>query len=129
MVARHVLTIIAVTDLAASQRFYDQAFAWTRPVDTPVYTEYALPGGQRLGHCAREGFARNTGQLPLALAAGELNSTELYFYVDDMEAAVTSLVGAGARQLSELAARDCGDVAAYYADPDGNVIVVATPAE
>ncbi len=127
MVARHVLTILAVTDLAAARRFYEVVFAWERALETPVYVEYALPGGQRLGLYAREGFARNTGQLPVAVAAGELSATELYFYVDDIDAAVASLSGAGARQLSELEARDWGDVAAYFADPDGNVIVVATP--
>ena len=63
--ARHVLTILAVRDLAASVAFYRAAFGWPSPVVTPVYVEFALPGGQRLGIYARDGFARNTGVLPM----------------------------------------------------------------
>jgi len=37
------------------------------------------------------------------------------------------LEAAGARLLSAAAPRDWGDEAAYFADPDGNVLVVARP--
>jgi uncharacterized glyoxalase superfamily protein PhnB len=40
---------------------------------------------------------------------------------------VNRLTAAGARVLSPVAPRDWGDDAAYFADPDGNVIVVARP--
>jgi uncharacterized glyoxalase superfamily protein PhnB len=57
--------------------------------------------------------------------AGELSTTELYFYADDGDAAAAALVAAGARCLSPLAPRPWGDEAAYFADPSGNVLVVA----
>lgn len=128
--ARHVLTILAVDDLAASVRFYDAAFGWPHAVDAPVYVELALPAGMRLGFYAREGFARNTGGAPPQSrpATGETRATELYFHVDDLPAAIARLRKAGARELSALARRDWGDDAAYFADPDGNVLVVAAPA-
>jgi steroid delta-isomerase-like uncharacterized protein len=128
MPARHALTILAVRDLAAAARFYRQAFAWRPIVEAPVYVELALPGGMRLGLYQRESFARNTGQLPAPIAAGAIAPTELYFYVDDAEAAVARLLAAGARLLGGLAPRDWGDEAAYLADPDGNVLVVAREA-
>jgi uncharacterized glyoxalase superfamily protein PhnB len=40
---------------------------------------------------------------------------------------VERLHSAGARALSPLGPRDWGDEAAYFADPDGNVLVVARP--
>lgn len=92
-----------------------------------MYVELELPDGRGLGLYRREGFGRNTGQAPMAVPAGELVGNELYFHVTELETAVDRLARAGARELSPLAARDWGDEAAYFADPDGNVIVVARP--
>jgi predicted enzyme related to lactoylglutathione lyase len=126
-VARHVLTILAVHDLARSAAFYREAFGWPLRVEAPVYVELEQPDGRGLGLYQREGFGRNTGQVPMRVPAGELVGTELYFHVDDLEAMAQRLSEAGARLLSPMAARDWGDEAAYFADPDGNVIVVARP--
>lgn len=127
MTVRHVLTILAVEDLARSSRFYTQAFGWPLVVDAPVYVELAAPGGMRLGLYERNGFGRNTGRLPVRVPSGGLSPTELYFHVDDMAQALDGLRHAGARELSPLSLRDWGDEAAYFADPDGNVVVVARP--
>ena len=123
--ASHVLTILAVDDLARAKRFYSEAFGWPRSVDDPVYAEFAIPGGMRLGVYERVGFGRNTGQTPARIPTGELSPTELYFYVDDLPSAITRMKNAGARELSPLAVRDWGDTAAYFADADGNVLVLA----
>jgi catechol 2,3-dioxygenase-like lactoylglutathione lyase family enzyme len=127
MPARHALTILAVSDLPRSAAFYAAAFGWPRVVEAPVYVEHALPEGMRLGLYQREGFGRNTGQVPAQIAAGELAPTELYFYPDDLSEAMARLEAVGARKLGDLAARDWGDEAAYFADPDGNVLVLARP--
>lgn len=125
--ARHVLTILAVADLPRAVRFYRMAFGWPRVVDAPVYVEFELPDGNRLGLYRREGFAGNAGRLPARVARNAITATELYLRVDDAEAAVRSLRAAGARELAALAPRDWGDEAAYFADLDGNVLVVARP--
>ena len=122
---RHVLTILAVEDLDASTRFYQEAFGWPRLVTAPVYSEFELPGGMRLGVYERNGFGRNTGQVPSRIDRGRLAPTELYFHTDDVEQAIARMRTAGARELSALAPREWGDEAAYFADPDGNVIVLA----
>lgn len=127
MPARHVLTILAVEHLPRSAAFYDGAFGWEQVVDVPVYVEFALPNGTRLGLYERVAFGRNTGQVPAPTAPGAISSTELYFYVDDLPDASARLRRAGARVLSEAAPRDWGDEAAYFSDPDGNVIVLARP--
>ncbi|MFQ5653542.1 MAG: flavin reductase [Planctomycetota bacterium] len=122
---RHILTILAVADLEASVRFYRGAFGWPARVEAPVYVELELADGRGLGLYRREAFGHNTGRLPEAVPPGGLAATELYFHCDDVAAAAARLEGAGARKLSDLALRDWGDEAAYFADPDGNVLVVA----
>ncbi len=125
--ARHILTILAVNDLDRSRAFYDAAFGWAIAVEVPVYVEYMLPGGMLFGLYQREGFARNTGIAPATLPAGSITGTEIYLRVEDLPGAVARLRQAGARLLAPAAPRDWGDEAAYFADPEGNVLVVARP--
>lgn len=127
MGARHVLTIVAVEDVARASRFYASAFGWERLVEVPPYVEFALPEGRRFGVYDRRAFAANTGVLPALPPAGATTGAEIYLHVDDVAAAACALEAAGARLLSPASARGWGDLAAYYADPDGNVVVVAAP--
>jgi catechol 2,3-dioxygenase-like lactoylglutathione lyase family enzyme len=129
MRARLALVILAVGDPARAVRFYQEAFGWPQHIAANVYAEFALPDGQRLGLYDRAAFARNTGEPPATIPPGRLAATELYFSVTDPAAACALLIAAGARQLSALAPRDWGDEAAYFADPDGNVLVVARPSD
>ncbi len=129
MAARHVLTILAVDDLAASVRFYRQAFGFPVRAEVPVYVELALDDGRGLGLYRRESFGANTGIVPERVAPGGVAGAELYFNVDDMDEAVSRIERAGGRLLSPRAVRPWGDEAAYYADPDGYVVVVARPPE
>ena len=46
---RHVLTILAVRDLARSVEFYRAGLGWPARVETPVYVELGLPDGRGLG--------------------------------------------------------------------------------
>ncbi|MHC4957811.1 MAG: VOC family protein, partial [Planctomycetota bacterium] len=74
-----------------------------------------------------EAFARNTNEHPAAPPAGAITGTEIYLHCDDLADAIAKLDAAGARLLSGRAPRDWGDEAAYFADPEGNVIVVTRP--
>jgi catechol 2,3-dioxygenase-like lactoylglutathione lyase family enzyme len=124
---KHVLTIIAVENLASAVAFYTKVLGWRRSVDVPVYAELEGPGGMRLGLYDRKGFGRNIGRPPARIAHGDIAPTELYFHVDDLEAAMGRMKDVAAEVLSPLAPREWGDEAAYFADPDGNVIVLARP--
>ncbi len=128
MSARHILTILAVPDVARAAAFYERAFGWGRAVDAPVYVELAMASGGRLGVYERRSFGRNTGEVPHEIPAGALAPCELYFHVDDLDLAIERLRAAGARELSPRMRRDWGDEAAYFADPFGNVVVVARAA-
>lgn len=124
----HVLTILAVRDLARSVAFWRAAFGWEIRVDAPVYVELALAGGRGLGLYVREGFARNVGdRLPVLAANDEIGGAEIYVRCADLAGVVARLEGLGARCLSPLARRPWGDEVAYYADPDGHVVAVARP--
>jgi len=126
--ADHVLTILAVSDLSRATDFYRSAFGWPVQVEVPTYVEFVLPGGRGLGLYQREGFARNTGRLPVTTPPDCITGTEIYLRCPDLDAAEVALREAGAKPLSSRALRAWGDEAAYYADPDGNVVVVATGA-
>ena len=127
MEARLVLIILAVSDLPRTVAFYQAVFGWSRSADTPVYVEFQMTNGQRLGLYQREAFTQNTHQSPHQVPPGTITATEVYFYTDDPPGLITRLEAAGARCLSGLSPRDWGDEAAYFADPDGNVLVIARP--
>jgi predicted enzyme related to lactoylglutathione lyase len=122
------LIILAVSDLTRSVKFYREAFGWPQKVDERSYAEFELPLGQRLGLYTREGFGLNTGLEPSLPLEGSLSGTEIYFYAEDVAASLLRLEEAGARHLHPLMLREWGDEAAYCADPDGNVLVIARPA-
>ena len=123
---RLALVILAVESLPRSVELYTQAFGWAKTVDTPGYVELALPGGMRLGLYDREGYARNIGQAPAPSPSGA-TATELYFYVEDLEATFARVLAAGGTPLAPIAPRPWGDVVGYVADPDGNVLALARP--
>ena len=122
-----ILTIIAVNDVAAAARFYREAFGWRPRVEVEVYVELELPDGRGFGLYQREAYATNTHQLPIAAPTGEITATELYLHCSDLDGAIEKIIAAGARQLAEATAKPWGDTAAYFADPDGNVIALAVP--
>ncbi|MEZ4389654.1 MAG: VOC family protein [Polyangiales bacterium] len=123
--ARLSLVILAVRELARARRFYEGAFGWAVAVDVPVYVEYALPDGMRLGLYQRDAFAKNTGAPATPRLAAHTASAELYLSVDDLDAALARLAALGATCLSPPAPRPWGDTVAYYEDPDGHVVAVA----
>ena len=123
-----VLIILAVDDVAASRAFYRAAFDWSLAVETPVYVELLMPNGLRLGLYERHSYAGNTGELPVQIPTGALAPTELYLHTDDIDSAMERIKSAGARELSPLSLRSWGDEAAYFADPSGNVLVLARTA-
>jgi lactoylglutathione lyase len=122
---RLALLILAVEDCKLALTFYREAFGWPLAVDTTVYAELELPAGMRLGIYDRRHFGNNFGQQPRPL--GVVTGTELYLYVDDIEAASDRALRAGARLLDASQVRAWGDLVAYVSDPDGNVIALARP--
>jgi predicted enzyme related to lactoylglutathione lyase len=120
------LVILAVADLPRSIDFYSRSFGWPQTVNAPVYAEFVTPGSLRVGLYLREGYVRNFDARAVSCRPnGGVTATELYFECDDVHDLLARLTAAGAQLLSAPAERSGGDLCAYVADPDGNVLAVA----
>lgn len=117
--------ILAVDDVNRSVDFYERVFGWPRnpKIDYSNYVELLEPGGGCLGLFERRAFER-TARATTAKPERQ-TATELYVRVDDVEPVMERLEALGARPLAPLMAKEWGEEAAYYADPDGNVVAVA----
>jgi predicted enzyme related to lactoylglutathione lyase len=122
--------IFAVADLARSLDFYERAFGWPRNewIDYDNYVELLPPTGGALGLYEREGYAALVGAEPAEIPDDRVSPAYLYVRVEDVEETVRRIEEAGGRALGELAPRSWGETAAWFADPDGNVVAVAQAA-
>jgi catechol 2,3-dioxygenase-like lactoylglutathione lyase family enzyme len=117
--------VLAVTDVDRAYAFYRGVFGWESHLGWPgEYEELVVTDEDRLGLYRRDGWAASAGAQPAELN-GQVSPAYLYVRVDDLDATIERLREAGARPLSERADRNWGDEAAYFADPDGNVVAVA----
>ena len=118
--------ILAVSDVTRSAAFYQGVFGWPRNerIDYDEYVELCGPNGT-LGLCERDTYARLTGATPMTPKNGDVSPAYLYVRVPDVREAIAKLGEAGARPLAPLASRSWGEEAAWFADPDGNVVAVA----
>jgi uncharacterized protein len=121
--------IFAVTDLERSLAFYERAFGWPRNdlIDYANYVELKPPDGGTLGLFQRDGYAELVGAEPVEVGSGGVSPAYAYVRVENLDDALAGLEAAGARALSAPAPRTWGDTAAWFADPDGNVVAVAGP--
>ena len=122
-----VQVIFAVEDLSRSLDFYERVFGWPRNewIDYSTYVELLPPDGGALGLFERDGFAATVGAAPAQFSNGLVPPAYLYVRVEDVRATVERIEAAGGRPLSSLSARPWGEQAAWFADPDGNVVAVA----
>ena len=120
--------VLSVSDVDRAKQFYGDAFGWRPHLEWPgEYAELQLPENDWLGLYREDGYAESAGAPVEELKRGRYGGAELYVRVEDVDGAVDSLHKAGAKALSPLARRGWGDEAAYFADPDGNIVAVARP--
>jgi catechol 2,3-dioxygenase-like lactoylglutathione lyase family enzyme len=122
-----VQVIFAVADLKRSLEFYEHAFGWPRNdrIHYSNYVELIPPDGGTLGLYEREGYAATVGAQPTITENGRVAPAYVYVRVADVRATVAAIEEAGGRPLSPLAVRSWGEEAAWFADPDGNVVALA----
>jgi catechol 2,3-dioxygenase-like lactoylglutathione lyase family enzyme len=117
--------VLAVADVDRAHAFYREVFGWTSHLEWPgEYTELVVSDEDRLGLYRRDGYAESAGAEPVELN-GHVSTAYVYVRVDDLDEAIERLGRAGARKLSPRSRRGWGEEAAYFADPDGNVVAVA----
>jgi predicted enzyme related to lactoylglutathione lyase len=117
--------VLAVAEVDRAHAFYREVFGWTSHLEWPgEYTELVVSDEDRLGLYRRDGYAESAGAEPVELN-GHVSTAYLYVRVDDLDETIERLGRAGARKLSPRSRRGWGEEAAYFADPDGNVVAVA----
>ncbi len=104
---RQVLTILAADDFQKSAAFYRAAFGFKQTVDVPVYAEFEMEDGRRIGIYDRKSFGVNTGIVPERIGVDELSGAELYFHCDEPAEQCEKLVRSGATELSPWQLRAC----------------------
>ena len=120
------LFILFVRDQELSAAFYKSALGSTPVLDVPGMTEFSLYGSAGLGLMPETGIRRLLGPgLPDPATAHGTPRSELYLVVDDPAACHARALAAGATELSPLAERPWGDLAAYCLDPDGHIVAFA----
>ncbi|MBA3364297.1 MAG: VOC family protein [Actinobacteria bacterium] len=119
--------VFSVSDLTRAVRFYERAFGWPRneSIEYANYVEFLPPDGGAVGLYDREGFAETVGAYPVEVPEGHVTPTYLYVRVEDVAATTGRIQDAGGRPLSPLSPRLWGEKAAWFADPDENVVAVA----
>jgi lactoylglutathione lyase len=120
-------TILYVSDVAASLGFYERAFGQRRRMlhESGQYGELDT-GETTLAFASHELAAAN---LPQAFRPPALAETpfEVCFVTDDVAAAHKRALDAGAEPVSEPQRKPWGQEVAYFRDPDGTLIELATP--
>ena len=121
--------VFAVSDLARSVEFYESVFSWPRNerIDFAEYVELHPDDGGTLGLCERPTYEQLVGAGAVE-PNGEVSPAYLYVRVADPAAAAERITAAGGRPLAPFAARSWGEVAGWFADPDGNVVALARSA-
>jgi catechol 2,3-dioxygenase-like lactoylglutathione lyase family enzyme len=125
MITKHN-TILYVDDQAQSTAFYARVLGQQPNLNVPGMTEFELTSGSILGLMPTADIVELLAEkLPANARPEGLMRAELYLMVDDPAAYHRRAVEAGARNISDLARRSWGHVAAYCLDPDGHVLAFA----
>lgn len=124
------LIILASEKFEKLKNFYLAVFGAEITVDVPVYCEMQF-GPIRLGIYDACAYLSNLGS---AQCVGfndpsTLNPVELYFYPANIANTEVAILEHGGQCLAPIECKPWGDAVAYYRDPDGNVIALASPNE
>lgn len=118
--------ILYVEDQRASVEFYRHVLADAPTLNVPGMTEFALPGGARLGLMPKAGVERLLNQrFPDPADAACPPGAELYLLVDRADLYMERAERIGGTLISPLVERDWGHCAGYVSDPDGHVLAFA----
>lgn len=118
--------ILYVKDQKVSTEFYSRVLQQRPDLDVPGMTEFTLFANTILGLMPESGIVNLLGErLPNPSGAWGIPRSELYLVVDDPLSYHRRALEAGAKNVSDLAARDWGHEAAYCLDPDGHVLAFA----
>lgn len=118
--------ILYVQDQEASRAFFESVLALAPTLHVPGMTEFTVSPTTVIGLMPDRNFERLLNLAEGSVAPAGLRG-ELYLIVPDPRDYQRRALAAGARELSPLAQRNWGDVAAYCVEPNGYVLAFASP--
>jgi lactoylglutathione lyase len=122
-------TIVYVLDVAASLRFFDQAFGiGTKFLHEPGTYGELLTGDTTLAFAAHSlGDSNFAGGHVEAHASAKPLGMEVGLVTDDVKGAHQRAVAAGARELSAPSDKPWGQTVSYLRCPDGTLVELCSP--
>jgi predicted enzyme related to lactoylglutathione lyase len=125
-----VQTILYVEDQEISTRFYQDLFRREADLNVPGMTEFHLSDQCRIGLMPGKGIAKILAEKTPHPDSGKgIPRCELYLVVDDIQLEYENAIKSGAKLISPIMARNWGDIACYFSDPDGHIIAFAVKTE
>lgn len=121
-------TIIYVPDVAAALAFYETAFGCTLRFlhDSGTYGELDT-GATTLSFASHDMADFNGFKINPARADQDAPGIEISFVTDDVPAAFTRAVDAGAAPLSDPAQKPWGQTVSYVRDLNGVIVEICSP--
>ena len=121
-------TILYVEDVSSSLDFYQRAFGLERGFlhESGDYGE-VLTGETKLAFSSRA-LMRQLGKTPKP-ASPDGPTFEIAFETEDVEAALTRAVAAGATLIQKARAEPWGQTTSYVSDADGYLIEICSPVQ
>ena len=121
-------TILYVEDVAASLAFYERAFAMERGFlhESGDYGEL-VTGATKLAFSSVK-LMRTLGKTP-GKPAPEAPVFEIAFETEDVYAAYTRAVAAGAQAVQEVRSEPWGQTTRYVTDINGYLVEICSPAQ
>ncbi len=123
---QRILFIIYVKDQHNSKLFYENILGVKPSLDVPGMTEFSINQYTKLGLMPEIGIARILeDKVPHPAKANGIPRCEIYLFVDDPQQSYINAINNGAKSICEAKAYNWGDIVAYCADMDGNIIAFA----
>jgi predicted enzyme related to lactoylglutathione lyase len=120
------MIILYVADQQCSCDFYKSVLGKEPILDVPGMTEFELNEKTLLGLMPESGIEKILGdKTPRPSTGNGIPRCELYIAVPDVVKAFKNLISNGGKSISPPEMRNWGHLAAYGADPDGNIIAFA----
>ena len=121
-----ILLIIYVEDQLRSKIFYEKVLGLISSLDVPGMTEFQINKFTKLGLMPEQGIAKILGdKVAQPATANGIPRFEIYLFVNDPQHSYINAINNGAKSISEAKAYNWGDIVAYCADLDGNIIAFA----
>ncbi|NUM50597.1 MAG: VOC family protein [Flavobacteriales bacterium] len=122
-----ILFILYVKDQNSSSLIYEKLLRIRPHLHVPGMTEFILNEKTKLGLMPESGIAKILSDKTRHPATGNgIPRAEVYLYVKNIQEFHKRAIELEFTEVSGIEKRSWGDVACYFADPDGHIIAFAS---